>query len=354
MTGIGRFARSFLFHIKITVREKSFLFWTLTYPILMATFFILAFGSLLNNEFNPVKVGITPNSSYALILKKVEVFDLEEMQEEEAKERLKKGEISGFVTEASKLMVEKEGTRATVIKSALDFIEQIKETDLPFWNFRFDIGYIRHVQQREASITVIFYSLIGMVALYGIYNGIEMVYTFQGNQSTIGARVQSTPMKKLHMIASGFLSGVLLNLISNILLLVFMRMVLRLELFTDYGRSLLLIFAANFLGVSLGIFLGVSNRMAEEMKMMTATMVSLFLSALSGMMGPVVRTLIYQYLPVIHRINPVSVLAENMYRLNFLKDSSFFFEGMLVLVVETLIFLGLSVLFLRRVQYDSI
>lgn len=354
MDGVKSFFRAFVFHIKMTVREKSFLFWTLSYPILLAVFFNLAFGGLLNNEFEPIPVGISPDNQSVSILKMIDVFEVKEMEEEEANELLKTGKIIGFIDENTRLLVEREGTGPTVIKGVLDLIEQVKKSGLPFENFHFDIEYVRHLQQKEASITVIFYSLIGMVALYGMYSGIQTVYSFQGNLSSIGARVQTTPINRLHIVLAGFLTGVLLNLISNLLLLLFMRYILHLDLFTDLSSSLLLILLANFLGVALGIFLSISNKMPDEKKIMLATMTSLFLSALSGMMGPSLRGLIHNKIPVINRINPVSIIADNMYRLNFLNDKSSFGEGLIVLGAEALCFLVLSFIFLRREQYDSI
>lgn len=351
---IKKFARNCMFNVKLAVREKSFLFWTLAYPILMAVFFHLAFGGLMKDEFEPIKVGISFDNPDTGILRMIDVFRVEEMEEEEAREKLEKGEISGFIDNETSLLVEKEGTRPTVIKAALDLIRQVKHSGLPFENFHFRANFVRHLQQKEASFTVIFYSLIGMVALYGMYNGIQLVYMFQGNLSSLGARIQTTPIHKLQIVVSGFLMGVLLNLISNIFLLLFIRYALGLHLFGDLHRSFLLIVLSNFLGVALGIFISASNKMTDEKKIMIATMTSLFLSALSGMMGPGLKRIFQENFALVNRINPVAVIADNMYRLNFLKDGSAFFEGLLVLGIETLIFLLFSFLFLRREQYDSL
>lgn len=351
---VNRFLRDCMFNIKITVREKSFLFWTLVYPMLLATFFNLAFGGLLSDKFEPIKVGISADSSYSAILKQIDVFELQTMKEEEAKESLKKGKISGYIDGEGRLMIEKAGSRATVIKGVLDLIQQVKSSGLPFQKFHFDLDYVKHLQQKEASITVVFYSLIGMVALYGMYGGIQMVYIFQGNLSSLGSRVQTTPVDKLNIVLSGFFIGVILNLMSNVLLILFMRYVLSLHLFGDLNKSLVLIVMSNFLGVALGIFLSASNKLNDEKKTMLATITTLFLSALSGMMGNSLKQVIETYLPVINRMNPVSIIADNMYRLNFLQDGSRFREGMMVLGIETFVFLTLSFAFLRREQYDSI
>lgn len=354
MTGINRFLRACIFNVKITLREKNFLFWTIAYPILLAIFFNLAFGGLLKGELESIKLGIAADSDYNYILKRVDVFELKTMNDEEAKESLKKGEISGYIDGKGRLMVERAGSEPTVIKGVMELIQQMKSSKIPFQKFRFDIAYVKHLQQKEAAITVIFYSLIGMVALYGMYNGIQMVYGFQGNLSSIGSRVQTTPIDRRNIVLSGFLIAVILNLMSNLLLILFMRYVLLLNLFKDFNKSLVLIVMSNFLGVALGIFLSASNKMSDDKKMMLATITSLFLSALSGMMGNSLKQVIERYAPIINKINPVSIIADNMYRLNFLQDSGGFRGGMMVLGIETFVFLILSFAFLRREQYDSI
>ena len=354
MTIINRFLRDCIFSIKTTLREKSFIFWNLLYPLILAALFNLAFGGLLSNKFEPIKVGIAPDSKYTYVLKRIKAFELKPMNDDDAKESLKKGEIVGYINGKGNLMIEKAGIQPTVIKGVLDLIHEIKSSGLPFQKFRFDITYVKHLQQKEASITVIFYSLIGSVALSGMYAGIQMVYIFQGNLSPLGSRVQTSPINKLNIVLSGFLTGVALNLINNLLLIAFMRYVLLLNLFEKLNKSIILIVISNFLGVSLGIFLSASNKMNDEKKMMIATMTSLILSALSGMMGNSLKQVVETYVPVINRINPVSIISDNMYRLNFLQDTSRFREGLTILVIETLIFLTLSFMLLRREQYDSI
>ena len=52
------FIRDFLYTIKILMRAKVSIFWTLVFPILLATFMYMAFGSIYEQDemFSNIKV----------------------------------------------------------------------------------------------------------------------------------------------------------------------------------------------------------------------------------------------------------------------------------------------------------
>lgn len=354
MRTFQRIVRGCIFSIKNEGRDKSFLFWSVAYPILMAIFFKLAFGGVMNGEFQKIEIGVDPQNPYISIMETIDVLQVNPLTEDEGKANLKDGKIIGFVDSENQLLVQGSGVSQTVVKEILDSFGQIQAIGLPYENFRFDQKYINQIQQKQEIVALIFYSLIGMVSLYGMYSGIQMVYGIQANLSTFGARIQTTPMGKGSRIVSGFIVGIGLNILCNGLLLLFIRYVLKLHLFNDVPRSLLIIMMANFCGVALGILISASNKMDERVKTMMATITSLVLSFAAGMTGTSLKLSIDRNLPLFNRLNPVAIVTDNMYRLNLLESRATFGAGLAILVAETCFLLILSFFFLRRQRYDSL
>lgn len=354
MTILKRFARSCLFIVKNEGRDKSFLFWAFAYPLCLAVFFNMAFGGLLNQQTEKIRAGLTEDNPYRMIIEQIDIIDLEVMEEDEGQEAVLKGELVGFIDQEGNLSVAASGSSQTLLREILNYILQVYEMELPYDKFDFHREFVHNAAQREDAMSVIFYSLIGMCALFGIHSGIEATYHFQGNLSSLGTRVQATPIRKHYTILSAFVVGAGLNILCNIVLLIFMRYVLRLQLFTDIGRSMAIIGMANILGVAMGIFVSASNKMDENKKSLIAVMLSLVLSFMAGMTGPDLKILLQEKLPWLGLINPVSIVTDNMYRLNLLSDTRTYVSSLLILLAETILFLGLSYIFLRREQYDSL
>ena len=61
------FIRDFLYTIKILMRAKVSLFWTLVFPILLATFMYMAFGNIYEQDemFSNIKVAVVTEDESA-------------------------------------------------------------------------------------------------------------------------------------------------------------------------------------------------------------------------------------------------------------------------------------------------
>jgi ABC-2 type transport system permease protein len=80
----------------------------------------------------------------------------------------------------------------------------------------------------------------------------------------------------------------------------------------------------------------------------------MFLSFLSGLMSVDMKILIDKKIPILGKINPISILTNNLYRINILGNTSNLGQGIALLVLYSLILMSASYIFIRRRQYDSI
>jgi ABC-2 type transport system permease protein len=346
--------RNCIYQAKHNFRDKGFLFWSLLYPILMMTFFHIAFSGVMDFKLEEVKVGIERDNPAKDILESIDFIDTVETSGGAAEALLEKGEIDGFIDGGLNIAVSESGMNQTLIKEVVDEIRQIGALGAPYENYDFTVDYISDRDQRSNSLVVMFYSLIAMVAAYSVYPGLEPINLIQANLSDIGARLSVSPLKKQSFLVAGGIVAMGLNIMSNALLLLFTKYFLRLELFYNLKYSLLLILMGNLFGVSLGMFIGASNRKSLNFKTAICIATTLFLAALSGLFGPWIKLIVDSRFGALSRMNPISIVSNNLYRVNFLENTDGLLEGVLLLGAYSALLFLLSFVFLRRRRYDSI
>lgn len=346
--------RNIIYMGKNSYREGGFLFWVLLYPLILVMFFHIAFSGILNEDIKEISIGIEEGNPIEQVLEEIHILEVEKGNEDQIQDKLKSDEIEVFIDKDLGLTVNKSGLNQTIVREIVDQVKQMIALNRPLEKFDFSMEHIKARNQRANSTIVIFYTLIAMVSTYAIFFGVDTVLFIQANLSEIGARMNATPIKKFHFIISGLVVAMLLNIFSNTILLLFISYVLKIKILNEYKYSLLLILLGNLFGVCLGVFIGVSNKQKVNIKVMAGISFTLFLSFLSGMMGPHIKTGIEAKLPIMGRINPVNIISSNLYRINLLGSTKLVREGMIVLLAYSIILILASYVFLRRKSYDSI
>lgn len=346
--------RNSIYQGKNMFRDITFTFWGLIYPIILAGFFYIAFSGITNAELETINIGIDKGNPVVSILEEIDVVNVVMIEESEVATSLESEIIDGFIKADFNIIVDKSGLNQTVIKGISDQILQTISLGESIVNLDFSVDYLKSKTQQANGILVIFYSLIAMVSTYGVFPGIEAVALSQANLSNLGARINITPLKKSTLLISGMIVGLLINIVSNILLIFFLQYVLKLNLFTNLAYSSIFIILGNVFGISLGLFIGSSNKKSAVVKTMISIVVTLFLSFLSGLMSPDMKVLIEKNVPLLSRLNPIAIITNSLYKINLLENTKNLSQGMILLAVYSLILMSISYLFLRRNQYDSI
>ncbi|HEY8363304.1 MAG TPA: ABC transporter permease [Tissierellaceae bacterium] len=346
--------RNILYQTKNTYRNKSYFFWVVLYPIVLAAFFYAAFNGMMDIELEDINVGIVEDNPISFILEEIDLLNVEKVREGEIEEKIENEEIDVFIDNDLNLLVKKSGIKQTIVKEIVEQIKQMVKLNRPMDSYDFSIDYTISKNQQANPMIIIFYSLIAMVSAYGVFSGIESVYYIQANLSNIGVRINATPLKKSNFLVAGIIVALVLNLISNFLLIIFIQYVLKLHLFHEIKYSTIFILLGNLFGVLLGVLIGVSNKLNPNTKTALGIIVLLFLSFLSGMMSPDIKIIIESKFPIISRINPINIITSNLYRINLLGNTRFVNEGMIILSIYCMVLVIISYFFLRRRTYDSI
>ncbi len=370
--------------LKVLLRTKVLIFWTLVFPIVLATLFNVAFSNIMSSEkFNPVKVGIIDNSDYEQLsgfktmiegISKEnddQVLDVTYYQnEDELKEALEANEISGYytITDSVDIIVKVNGTEQTIMKYIVDTYYQTYSviTNIMVFNageykaemlneLNSDKTYFESTNIGNLDVTVLyFYSLIGMVCLYGGFFGVNAVNETEANLSKKAARLSVAPTNKLKNLLCALLAGFTIQFAEAIILFLYLIYGLNIDFGSRIFYVLLMIFVGSFAGLSMGTLIGVSNKKNENMKVGIVLSITMACSFLAGMMMVEMKYILAEKAPIIAKINPVTMITDGLYSLYYYDSLDRYFYNIISLIIFSVIMIGASYLFIRRKKYDSI
>lgn len=336
------------------IRSKSGLFWTIAYPILLASLYMVAFSSLINFKQKSVNIGLLKDSSVKNILSSVKIFNIIELEKENVDSALQNKTIEGFIENDFSLRISKNGINQTIIKSVMEQIKQTIALGVPFNPASYKKNYVKNINEKNDAVMILFYSLLAMTSFYGMFGSLLIPLSMQANISLLGARISATPLNRFLAYLSGIVFYTVFNFVCNIIYSLFVLYVLKIPFITNVGLSLLLVFIANLFGVSLGVFIGSLPFGNEESKSIFCVFSSLFLAFLSGMMSVDIKIAIDKTVPIVNKINPIGLLTNNLYNINILNEASLLRLFMGVFLSFILFLLIIIFVNSKKVQYESL
>ena len=201
------FFHNFKYVFKSIFKDKGLIFWTFAFPILLGTFFSMAFSDIEKNEMlDIINIGIVSNEEFNnnVIYKdtfkslsdeanKERLFDINYSDEDTLKKELENMNIIGYLIleeNVPKIIVQNSGTNETIFKFVVDEINQTQsmignviEYNQLKGNQNIEELYsniyskiekvkndenIQNITSNNISYTMIeFYTLIAMTCLYG-------------------------------------------------------------------------------------------------------------------------------------------------------------------------------------------
>lgn len=356
------FIHNYRYFYKILTKNKGLLFWTLIFPIILGTFFHMAFKDIEKKEsINPFNIAVVGNKNDAFRLAldeaqqgKNPIFDeIYYTNYDEAKNLLEEEKIIGIIdwtTGKPEIYVNKSGTNETILKYFVDETIIDKEIDYHFAKYN-----IVDATRVNISYTMIeYYTLIAMTALYGGALSIYMINKLLPNMSSMGKRIGVSPVKKKNLVLSGTLASLLVSLISMSILLLYSLVVLEVNYGDDLKKVILLAFTGCVAGISLGLFIGIVLKTNENAKSGILIAITMFLSFLSGMMGITMKYVVDKNIPILNMINPANMITDGLYSLYYYTYLDRYYFNLISLIIFSLTLIVISSLCLRRQKYDSI
>lgn len=382
----------FGYRIKITLREKTGIFWAMVFPIFLGMLFYFMFGNLGQIEqFSNVKVGVikagndTSSETFLTLLEETEVeegmkmFEVTEYQDETAAAKaLEEEEIEGYIrigdqlqeNEPLQMTVAESNTRTTLLKTFLDqyeqnkaLIEKMAEKDptkisgLVESLFAGEDVSIREIPLKgedKNPYTQYFYALISMTCLIASMMGMSNGIGIQADLSALAARRNVAPTKKMTQVLSDFFASWFLYCIMVSIVLAVVIFGYKQDFGNNAGLILLGGWVGSFCGLAGGMMIAVvskGERRAKEGICVAFFMISSFLS---GLQWVDITYYIEKYCPIINRINPATLVVNAFKSIAVFGDIKQYMVNLITLLGIGIMFLFISIMKLRRTKYASI
>ena len=338
----------------INFKDFGYWFWTLLYPLLLSILFILTTSNITGDGMEDIPIGITEEHQLADILEEVEILEVTETTESQALTLMEDDELSGFITEDNELLVTNSGLDQTILESVLNEITQMYESGIPAENFTFDNNFIVETDADREPQVIMFYSLIAMMVFYTMFSSIEFVTTMQPNLSTMGARFQASPYSKTKMLMASAVGALGLGLLTNSLIIAFLMIFYQGTLFSAFLPTVLLLIFGNIAGIGIGFAVGLFPKINANFKTFVGIIVLLALTFSAGMIGPAVRVLVNEHLPLLNSLNPVARLTDTLFRINLMDNFDDYMLTLGILIGIAVVMFVFTLVALRRKQYDSL
>lgn len=380
------FLRIFFYKIKQLIRMRWLVGWNFLFPLVLASAFYLGFGNMIKddpNRLDTIEVAYVAgdgiNSNFLSVIeglsketkdhgKILEVTSFDSL--EAASDALNKKDIEGIYYQHDdniEVIVTENGLISTslsqIVKSYQNYqasfekilSEKPEEIDTLIASINSNMSFLKKYDFKSgiSQYMQFFYALLAMSSLFSSWVSTAMMTSLCANLSECGKRFELAPGHKLKAIFAGILAGTLLQTLSNTVVICYVEYCLGLH----WGAPIYMVIAitslASALGISVGTLIGsiFKKELALSMVPLAFTMTCSFFSGL--MMGGI-QQIIQNFCPILNKINPATVFTDSLYQLACYGKTSAYYQDLGIMVLMIAICLIISVLILRRRNYDSI
>ena len=365
-------------------RSKVVIFWSLIFPIILATFYSLAFKNVLSGEIiKTIDIVVVDNEyltdDFLNTISNVEISDGKKMfnvvlkDSEGALSLLKDDEVVGIIelnSEKIAYKVNQGGLYQTITKSFLDeyiqttaavmdliVLSENNQNDIinDLMNNKNYIDEVSSTRNKANVILIMYFSLIGMALIYGGFWGTDNIINLQANMTPKGVRIAVSPVNRLKILLIYTLCAFIIHILIIFILLFYITVILG----VDFGGKLLYVIIVcilgSLVGITFGSFISIAlKKVSEGIKITITTFVGIIGGFLSGMMVVDMKYIIQTKAPFIQYINPISVITDALHTLNYFGVTSRYYLNIGILGIMVIVFTIGTYMFYRRDSYESI
>lgn len=345
------------YSFKRLLKQPSMIFWVLIFPIILATLFKLAFSNLKETTMEEkIKVLVEENLKNKIYTNSyLDIDYINKDNEEEINNKLLNDDYIAYLyldNSEIKIKVSSSGIKQTIfieilnsyvqqINSGKEFTNSFKITDESSNNFDVIDSY--------------FFSLLGMLCMFGGFYGVDIVNSTMPNLSKLGARINVSPTKKVKYLIGNTIVSYLVFLLIELIVILYMHFVLNIN-FGDFAsvlKLILLIMVGSIVGITFGMIVS-TIKASEAAKIGIINAITLSLSAFAGLYAANIKYFADTKLPFINKINPTNLINDSLLAINYFHDDSRFYVNIFTLSILSIIFIFVTILILRRRKYANI
>lgn len=372
-------------NLRAAFRQKALLFWSLAFPVLMATFFYLAFGNLGASERlkEPIRVAYVgqPQAIQMVNLRDIlaqipqhegssqGLFDLRDATEEEARRLVQGNQVAAAVVAGNppSILAGRVSVPQVVVKQVVEQVTttqrtilEVMKTDFaaPFEEMATALNTSQYTQAvpvnkdlMQGDITY-YFALLGMASLGACTAGAYVIIGQQADKSPEGARSSVSPASKWTRVFAAGLSTYTVQLMTSYTVVAYITLVLGKYLGSNLPYLLLIVAVATLMGVLMGMAIGSLVKGSDNLIVGITVGSYIFSNFLSGLMSERILRLVDTSLPALSAINPGSMIVKALFALFYYGQPEH--RYLLHMLLASLVFAGLASINLRRRYHDSI
>ncbi|MDD6324612.1 MAG: ABC transporter permease [Lachnospiraceae bacterium] len=365
------------FHLKRALRDRGDMFWSLIFPLVLATLFYASFGSGKDLEqLNAIPTGLVKmtdaDAGFDTFLDSLDggLLELTVMKEDEAEAALRNGTIHGYFVSTTEPSLTVAGTdlEESILGALLDgylqnakLLRQIAEKNplqLPA-----AIAEVSKSGSWVKATTVsgnetnhnlsYFFALIGMACLFGAFLGMNAAQSLRADQTALALRRSTAPMRRSRIVLGEMLAVFTIQFGNVCVLLLYLHFVLHISFGDRWWLLLPICLLGSITGVAWGVFLG-SLRLASGLREGLLVGSSLLMSFLAGLMFGNMKDVVAHYAPVLNKINPAALISDAFYSISVYENPARYLGNLLLLALITAVLTAVSFVQLGRDRYDSL
>lgn len=199
---------------------------------------------------------------------------------------------------------------------------------------------------------IYFYNLLAMSCLFSSFSVLDITSRNQGNLSFVGARKCMSSTNVIITSLAEIVAHVIVMYALTVLSFVYLTVI-----GVDFGHKifaiLLILLMGVILGTSLGFFIG-SIKISSSLKQSLVTGISLALCFFSGLMIANIRPYIEENCPIFDKINPASMICDSFYALNVYDNYDRVMFNIISMLITSTILIAGGILIGRRKNYASL
>ncbi len=393
MNGLKLFFHNAKYTMLSMFRLKVTLFWTLAFPLLLATFMYMAFGNLFEKDemFKTINVAVVESKNDDTLMSVLESLDVNHtdsasksddssnsfsdlinmklMDSSAAKKALNDKKVTGIIyTEDASLVVDENSYNATILESILTQYKQQKDvfTNIAKTNpaaldtaiaglsdTTSEYKEISLSSGNQDEYTNYFYAVFAMSCLFASFSAVTATNRLLANTSPLGMRKSLAALSKNILIFSEYISLLIIHFVVELIALVYLTL-LGVDFGNKYPAILLTLFFGCMIGLSIGVIIGAIPKLTEGSKIGISVGIGMVLSVLADLCANGIKDMIEHKLPIANRLNPACLISDCFYSLNVYDSYDRFFRNISIMAVESVILLIIAFALLRREKYASI
>lgn len=199
------------------------------------------------------------------------------------------------------------------------------------------------------------FACIAYITFYAFSMGNHLLDNLHANQSPLGLREQISPLERRKSFVLHFGAYLVIYIGFTLVLYLLLRLLgAEAATKTNIWALLLLLFLGQCCGIVIGVVVAALLPEAKGVRQAIGILLPLFLGFLSGMMVSGVRTSVQAAAPLLDALNPVNMVNDGLYGLYTQGVGEIYHTAMAHLAITLVLFLGITIIALRRDRYESL